>query len=174
MQQHTHLDVPSSAPALSPHLVVPSPLSHYDSSDGSVQGSPSPHFDLPQIPRSRRGSQSSLQQAIDRKRLQRGRSKKLVATPRTPHHASTPLARTSSTCTVGSDMSRCASTDSAASGPLTDQERFAVHVLRERRKRVAASQRLAAKQSLSRPSVRLGSRRRRKTGPQTPAAETPI
>ncbi|GJE98663.1 hypothetical protein PsYK624_148980 [Phanerochaete sordida] len=172
MQSHTHLAVPSPAPP-SPHAV--SPLSRYSPS-GSAQGSPGT-FALPRIPTSRRGSQSSLQEAIDVKRLHRGRSKRAMGTPRTPRTprpTTTPLVRAASTCTVGSDMSRCDSTASTSSGPLSDQEQFAVRLLKERRKRVADSQRTAARQSLSRPSVRLGSKRRRKTGPRTPETEESV
>ena len=173
---HAHLAVPAPTPgaAPSPAPAPPSPRSRCSSPAGS------PRFGLPLIPTSRRGSQSSLQQALDRRRLARARSRKLTLaaprTPRTPRPAATPLVRAGSTCTVGSDMSRCASTEP---GPLTDQEQYAVRMLRERRRRVADSQRLAARRSLSRPSVRLGSKRKGKgsgeeAGSQVPVAESAL
>jgi hypothetical protein len=141
------------SPALfeSQGLGAPSPMSTYAHSPAKVP--PDALFELPPIPMSRTGSASSLQQAIWHKQLRRGRSKKLSAGKHTP------LDRmySSSNCSVGSEMSRTAS--ASPGGPLTDQEKFAHRMLAERRKRVLAAHRLAAKESLRRPSVRLGSRR---------------
>lgn len=154
--QDTDTKVLSPALFESQGLGAPSPTSMYAHSPAK-DPSDAP-FELPPIPMSRTGSASSLQQAIWRKQLRRGRSKKVSASRHTP------LDRmySSSSCSVGSEMSRTASRASSSAslgGPLTDQERVAHRMLAERRKRVLAAHRVAAKESLRRPSVRLGSRR---------------
>ncbi|KIP05972.1 hypothetical protein PHLGIDRAFT_480306 [Phlebiopsis gigantea 11061_1 CR5-6] len=131
----------------------PSPRSTYGASPGKAASTPS--LTLPAIPVSRAASISSLHQAIKRKHPQRGRSKKFAS------RAMTALDRmhSASGSSASFPMSRESSTASTTSGPLSDQEQFASTALRERRKRVMDAQRLAARQSLKRPSVRLGSRR---------------
>lgn len=108
---------------------------------------------LAPIPPLRTGSISSLQ----RKQLRRGRSKMFP-----PRHTVLDRMYSASNSSVGSDMSRSMSKASTTSGPLSDQEQYAVTMLRERRKRVMNAQRLAARQSVRRPTVRLGSRRQAK------------
>lgn len=172
-EQNSDIKLPSPALLHARARLGPSPLARVPSSVYSVHSpahSPLPAPDLtegsrildtlPELPLSRNAS--SCSQHTPHKHTSRaGKSRK-----------STRLNRkyTSSYCSVGSDMSRSSSRASAmsggpsrqnsVSGPLTDQERFASNMLRQRRKRVAEAQRLAAKQTLKKPSVRLGSKRK--------------
>lgn len=125
-----------------------------------IAGEMQQQFTLPPVTSvSRTGSGTSFQQAVqlEEKALHAHNSKRQVP-PRSPQRPIMLRHGTSSSGdSMGSDMSR---TSSPGSEPLTDGEQYAQQVLRERRKRVTASRINNVKQSLRRPSVRLGSRRR--------------
>lgn len=151
----------------SPALIGGSPISIYAFSPNDL--APSPHLAIPPVPVSRAGSVSSLHHAIRRKQLQRGKSKKAA-----PRHTTLDRMYSSSQCSVGSEMSRAPSQASTASGPLSDQEQFAVRMLRERRKRVADAKRVAARESIRRRSVRLGSKRHGKSAVKGAGNRSPV
>lgn len=112
---------------------------------------------LPELPSlSRTGSDASFSQAVLGKGLSVRKSKR-VSRVRGPRPALSRQSTSRSSCSVGSDMSRSSST---ASGPLTENERYAQRILRERRKRVTTAKMQSVKHSLRKPSVRLGSRRK--------------
>ncbi|KAF7795081.1 hypothetical protein EIP86_006226 [Pleurotus ostreatoroseus] len=129
---------------------------------------------LPDIPSvSRTGSDSSFHEAVQRsgtddsRYTQRSRSKRVSrAKPGGPRPALSRQSTARSECpSMGADMSRSSSSASGAGeGALTENERYAQRMLRERRKRVTAAKVSSVKQSLRQPTVRRGMGSRRGVG----------
>ena len=98
---------------------------------------------------------------------QRSRSKRASrAKPGGPRPALSRQSTARSECpSMGADMSRSSSSASGAGeGALTENERYAQRMLRERRKRVTAAKVSSVKQSLRQPTVRRGMGSRRGAG----------